>query len=98
MVKIGSYEYRKVLQSMATHGDEWVTKDQLRKEAGLKETTLSNALQALLNRGIVNQEGKKGYYRLPSKSFAAWIKGIEHVEMSHSIDLLSGAETDSSTE
>lgn len=96
MVKIGSDEYRKVLQSMATHGDEWVTKDELRKEAGLKETTLSNALQALLSRGIINQEGKKGYYRLPSKSFAAWIKGIEHSERSHSIDLLSGTDAGSS--
>ena len=80
MRKIGSDEYRKVLQSMASHGDAWVTKDQLRQEAGLKETTLSNAIQALLSRGIVNQEGKKGYYRLPSKSFAAWIKGLSRPE------------------
>jgi hypothetical protein len=77
MGKIGSDDYRRVLQSMAVYGDKWVTKAQIRKDTGLKETTLSNAMSALLNRQIIHQEGRKGYYRLPSKSFAAWIKGLK---------------------
>ena len=60
--KIGSDDYRKVLQYMATHGDDWVTKEQIRKGTELKETTLTNAMQALLTRNMVNQEGKKGHY------------------------------------
>ncbi|QMV18801.1 hypothetical protein GOB94_08990 [Granulicella sp. 5B5] len=73
--KIGSDEYRNVLHFMSTHSDKWVSKEQIRQGTRLKETTLSNAMQALVSRGIVNRDNKKGYYRLPSKSFAAWIKG-----------------------
>jgi Cdc6-like AAA superfamily ATPase len=76
--KIASDKYRQLLQIMATHDDEWLTKAELRQEAGLSETILTNALQALLSRKIiVAREGKKGVYRLPSKSFAAWLRAYK---------------------
>jgi hypothetical protein len=76
--KIASQSYRKLLQTMAAHDDDWVTKEQLRKEAGLSEGILTNALQALLNRKIIlSREGRKGFYRLPSKSFAAWLRAYQ---------------------
>lgn len=73
--QVNSDEYRAVLQTMATHSDQWVTKAQIRKETKVKEYTLKNAISALLQRNIiVAQPGKKGVYRLPTKSFAAWIR------------------------
>lgn len=76
--KIASEGYRKLLQSMAKHDDAWVTKEQLRTEAGLSETILTNALQALLSREIIlSREGRKGFYRLPSRSFAAWLRAYQ---------------------
>jgi hypothetical protein len=76
--KISSDNYRQLLQTMATHEDAWITKEQLRSEAGLSETILTNALQALLTRKIIlSREGKKGHYRLPSKSFSAWLRAYK---------------------
>ncbi|MCU1384812.1 MAG: hypothetical protein JWL71_3509 [Acidobacteria bacterium] len=75
--QINSEEYREVLRVMSTAMDGWVTKAHIRKETGLKETTLGNAIAALKSRNIiVAQEGKKGVYRLPNKSFAIWIGWI----------------------
>ena len=76
--KISSERYRQLLQKMAIHDDEWMTKEALRREAGLSETILTNALQALVSRGIIlSREGKKGQYRLPSKSFSAWLRAYQ---------------------
>ncbi len=76
--KISSDRYRQLLQTMANHEDAWITKEDLRKEAGLSETILTNALQALLSRQIIlSREGKKGQYRLPSKSFSAWLRAYK---------------------
>ncbi len=73
--QIGSDDYRKVLQVMSESMDEFVTKADLRKKTGLKDHTLNNALSALKKRDIIiPQKGKMGEYRLPSKSFAIWIK------------------------
>jgi len=73
--KIGSEEYRKVLRAMASHLDGWVNKRDIQKETKLKPTTLDNALMALKTRNIIlPQRGKKGSYRLPSRSFAAWMR------------------------
>ncbi len=73
--KIASDSYRSLLQVMAKHEDNWVTKEQLRTESGLSPSILTNALQALLSREIIlSREGKKGFYRLPSKSFSAWLR------------------------
>jgi hypothetical protein len=72
--RIGSDDYRGVLQCMAEHSDDWVSKEEIRKHSKLKESTLSNAIKALLDRHIIlPQPGKRGLYRLPMKSFAAWI-------------------------
>ncbi|MEQ8853610.1 AAA family ATPase [Gimesia sp.] len=73
--QIGSDDYRKVLQVMSEYMDNFVTKATLREETGLKNYTLSNAISALTKRNIVvAKKGQKGEYRLPSKSFAIWIK------------------------
>jgi len=83
--KIGSDEYREVLRAMSEHFDGWVSKEQIRRLTKLKESTLNNAITALKKRNIIiPREGKKGSYRLPTKSFAVWIKaytqGREPVE------------------
>ena len=76
--QIGSDEYREVLRVMAPHWDNWVTKSEIRKEATqLKSSTLDNALSALKSRGIiVRKPGTKGTYKLPSRSFAVWIRAF----------------------
>jgi hypothetical protein len=74
--QIGSDEYREVLRAMSDHLDDWVSKEEIRKAAKIKESTLNNAIAALKKRDIIiAKEGKSGFYRLPSKSFAVWIKG-----------------------
>ncbi len=74
--QIGSDEYREVLRAMSEHLDGWVNKQQIRQSARIKESTLNNAITALRGRNIIIQkEGKKGVYRLPTKSFALWIRG-----------------------
>jgi len=79
--KIGSDEYRKVLNAMADHSDGWVTRRELIKESGVKESTLNNAITALKARNIISvDEGRQGYYRLPTKSFAAWINAVNSIE------------------
>jgi hypothetical protein len=76
-VQIGSDEYRRVLQAMAHYSDDWVDRDKIRAGITIKDTTLNNALQALKNRGIIIPNPTvKGEFRLPTKSFAAWIKAF----------------------
>jgi hypothetical protein len=74
--QIGSDEYRQVLRVMAKRLDNWVTKVEIRKETSqIKASTLDNALTALKARGIiVPKTGAKGVYKLPSRSFAVWIR------------------------
>jgi len=73
--QINSDEYRQVLRFMAERLDEWVTKKEIRKAISIKEPTLNNALRALKQRRIILPHvGHPGSYRLPLKSFAAWIK------------------------
>jgi hypothetical protein len=75
--KIWSDDYRKVLHAMAGSVDPWVDKATIRARTGLKESTLNNALRALIERNIViPQKGKKGVYRLPTASFAVWIRAF----------------------
>ena len=89
--QINSEEYREVLRAMAKSVDGWVTKDQIRKETGLRETTLGNAIAALKSRNIIlAQEGKKGVYRLPNKSFALWIGWITVAKAAGGPTLLAG--------
>jgi len=78
--RIGSDDYRKVLNTMADFGDAWITRKQLIKDSKLKDGTVSNAINALKARDIiVVDDAKQGRYRLPSKSFAAWINAIKTV-------------------
>jgi len=79
--KVGSNDYRKVLDEMAEHSDEWVQKSELVKAVDIKASTLANAIKALKARKIIlADEGRQGFYRLPTKSFAAWINAIKSVE------------------
>jgi hypothetical protein len=72
--QILSDQYRKVLHAMSEHGIKWVTKEQIRKATGIKETILTNAIATLRSRNIViPRPGVRGEYRLPSASFAVWI-------------------------
>lgn len=73
--QINSDDYRKVLQAMATKQDNWTSRADIIQISGIKQTTVTNALQALKNKNIIiANEKKAGEYRLPTKSFAAWIK------------------------
>lgn len=73
--QIGSDEYREVLRAMSEHFDEWLSKEQIRQAVHLKPSTLNNALTALKKRNIIiPKTGTKGMYRLPTKSFAVWIR------------------------
>ena len=75
--QIGSDEYRRVLQAMANFSDSWVNRDKIKSEITIKDTTLNNALQALKTRNIIiPNPGQQGEFRLPTKSFAAWIKAF----------------------
>lgn len=80
--QIGSDEYRQVLRVMAKQLDNWVTKAEIRKETSrIKASTLDNALTALKARGIiVPKAGAKGIYKLPSRSFAVWIRAYTQAE------------------
>ena len=77
--RINSEDYRRVLDTMADHGDEWVAKATLIKETPkVTEHNVGNALAALKEKKIILQEeGKRGLYRLPTKSFAAWINAVK---------------------
>jgi hypothetical protein len=83
--QVGSDEYRSILRYMAEgvtadSQPKWCSKDELRKATKLKETTLGNAISALKQRNIIlAQDGVKGVYRLPTNSFAAWIRMFTHV-------------------
>jgi hypothetical protein len=75
--QIGSDEYREVLHAMAGNLDEWISKQELRKKLNIKQSTLDNAISALKKRRIIlPKPGKAGVYRLPTKSFAVWIKSF----------------------
>lgn len=76
-VQIGSDDYRRVLQSMARYSDGWVDRSKIKDGIEIKDTTLNNAIIALKNRSIIIPNlAVKGEFRLPTKSFAAWIKAF----------------------
>jgi hypothetical protein len=75
--QIGADEYRDVLRAMAENFDAWITKAELRKKIKIKETTLNNAITALKRKHIIlAKPGVAGTYKLPTRSFAAWIKAF----------------------
>jgi hypothetical protein len=70
-----SDDYRTMLDCMAKHSDDWVTRTEIIKESKLKAGTVDNGLRALKKANIIiANDMKSGQYRLPTKSFAAWIK------------------------
>jgi hypothetical protein len=80
--QISSDDYRRVLNTMAEFSDQWVSRAQIIDLAKIKNGhTVDNALRALKDRRIIQaQEGVKGHYRLPTKSFAAWIKALQSLD------------------
>ena len=75
--RISSEDYRRVLDVMADYGDTWVTRKKIIAEADVSEANVNNALQTLKGKGIIIQdETRRGFYRLPTNSFAAWINAI----------------------
>lgn len=81
--QIGSDDYRKVLHAMASDNDNYVTKKQIADRTGLKQATLTNALAALKKRNIIRAKpGIHGSYKLPSRSFAAWLRAFT-ADLSH---------------
>ena len=80
-VRISSDHYRNVLMAMAEHGDDWVSRAQIIKESGVKESNVTNALRALKDRNIIiSNEAIRGMYKLPTRSFATWINAIKSAE------------------
>lgn len=91
-LKIASNDYRRVLNTMAVFGDQWVSRRQIIEESELAASTVTNALNALKARNIiVSDDSRKGrgFYRLPTLSFAAWINAFrsasEQAERSGSV-------------
>lgn len=79
--QINSDEYRRVLNTMADSSDGWVSRADITKASGISTHTIANALRALKAKNIIQvHEGKKGFYRLPTKSFAAWIKAYQSLK------------------
>lgn len=77
--QIGSDDYRHLLHAMAEHLDSWISRSEIIGDSGLKERTVDNALRALRERNIIIQnDAVRGEYRLPTKSFAVWIKAREN--------------------
>ncbi len=66
---------------MAEHNNNWVGRADLIKETTLKPGTVDNALRALKNKDIILQDdARQGQYRLPTQSFAVWIKSKNRAE------------------
>lgn len=75
--KILSHEYRKVLDYMSTHGDQWVSRKEIVTNCGVAATNVDNALMALKSREIIlADDARRGFYRLPTRSFATWILAV----------------------
>jgi Ca2+-binding EF-hand superfamily protein len=81
--QIASDDYRRVLQAMANFSDDWVNREKIKSLINIKDTILNNAIQALKTRGIIlANPTQQGSFRLPTKSFAAWIKAYNKLDES----------------
>jgi hypothetical protein len=86
--QIGSDDYRKVLYSMAESLDDWVSRPEIIKRSSVKPRTVDNALHSLREKNIIlRNERVKGQYRLPTKSFAAWIRALESAQASQGYEM-----------
>jgi hypothetical protein len=76
-----SDDYRKVLDTMAEHSNDWVGRADLIAQSGLKPGTVDNALRTLKAKDIIFQnESRPGQYRLPTQAFSVWIKAKTKAE------------------
>ncbi|MBX9634341.1 MAG: hypothetical protein K2X44_05100 [Magnetospirillum sp.] len=76
-VYIRSENYRKVLMAMAEHMDEWVDRKTIKLDAGVSETVVNNALNALKSRKIIiHSDRVKGGVQASNKIFCSLAKGI----------------------
>ena len=83
--RIASDNYRTVLNTMSSYGDQWVSRKDIIIQSKLPKTIVTNALNALKARNIIaSDESRKGqgFYRLPTRSFAAWIGAYQSVNAS----------------
>ena len=79
--QINSENYRLVLNAMASHQNGWVSRQEIIDELGVGQYVVDNALKALRQREIiVADESRRGFYKLPTRSFATWINAIKSVE------------------
>lgn len=73
--QIGSDDYRKVLNAMAEYLDNWVDRDKIKEKLDIKDHTLNNAINALKKKNIIIPNPRqKGEFKLPTRSFAVWIR------------------------
>ena len=73
--KINVDSYREILIIMAQNWNQWIKKEEIKKNFKGKKSTLDNGLKALKDRNIIlTKKGSRGYYRLQWASFAFWIK------------------------
>jgi hypothetical protein len=93
--QIGSEDYRRVLIGMAENLDGWLARPEIIKRSGVKERIVDNALHALKDRKIIIANPRvRGEYRLPTRSFAVWIKAREEAQARLSRDPKSGSPGD----
>ncbi|MDF0603921.1 hypothetical protein P1J78_24720, partial [Psychromarinibacter sp. C21-152] len=79
--RIWSDDYRKVLNFMSGFGDSWVSRKNIVENCDVSETNINNALSALKRREIIlSDEARKGFYRLPTRSFATWITVVSNTQ------------------
>lgn len=75
---ISSDDYRKVLDTMAEHQDNWISRATILAESGVSTSSVNNALKALRDKEIIiTDSARRGFYKLPTKSFAAWINAVK---------------------
>jgi hypothetical protein len=66
---------------MAAHQNSWVSRQEIIEESGVGEHIVDNALKALRKREIiVADDTRRGFYKLPTRSFATWINAIKSVQ------------------
>ena len=80
--RISSDDYREVLGTIAKYSDNWAARKDIIAESGVSESNVTNALNALKTRNIIIQDdSRRGFYRLPTKAFAAWINASRSVDI-----------------
>jgi hypothetical protein len=73
--QIRTDNYRVLLDAMAEQGDSWLTRKEIIERSGVGDNAVDNGLRALKDKGIITARADgKGPYRIPTKSFAAWIR------------------------